>query len=746
MEISPVSLAADTQQELPGWAASIRRTFVDHLPLYICAIAFCGIIFAILTAYDVPFIPDAGAILALLTAFALFSGFTIFGLLVGGIATVIDAARRGDPHPIRTVRTWSSDQFSLGDRPGNAFHAIVIFTPLLVACDGLKEVITRINPFSWDETFSQWDRVLGKGHLPWERLQPLIGHPAITSAFSVAYDMWFLLILGSLLWEGFSPRRDGVRIQYLIAFAFVWFIAGNLLAIAFSSAGPCYFGFLHSGANPYAPQMAYLRHTAEHWPIWSLTLQDALWKAYAGESGAISGISAMPSIHVTSSVLLALLAFRRNRVLGIVLWIYAAIIFIGSIHLAWHYAVDGIAGMLFAIVAWTAAGRIARADCATPLLRLRVKALETLKLVSASFVRTFPDHIPLYVCAVLFCAATLALTAFYRIQLEASTGLFFLSMVGQFLILGFAGLATFEFIQLIRAGFPDRPLGTLLKRIGERLLRQDRPGNILHSLIVLTPLMISFSAVKLQIPKIHPFAWDQTFTNWDRAIGMGRLPWEILQPFLGYPWITAGLNLAYDAWFLLMFGVLFSQAFAARSSTLRMQFLLAFSFAWFIAGNILAAIFSSAGPCFYGLLNLGPDPYAAQLTYLHAAAAHWPSWSLEMQDTTVQKILWTSYVANSDGLGGISAMPSMHLAASTLLALVTWRINRKLGIAFAIFLALIFLGSIHLAWHYAVDGIAGMVLAVLFWVVAGAIARASESYRMDKHTAVIDSLLDISRA
>jgi len=746
MEISPASLAADARQELPGWAASVRRTFVDHLPLYVCAITFCGIIFAILAAYGVPFIPDAGAVLALLTAFALFSSFTIFGLLVGGIANLIDAIRRGDPHPILAVRAWIGDQFSHGDRLGNAFHAIVIFTPLLVACDGLKEVITRIKPFSWDATFSEWDRVLGRGRLPWEWLQSLIGYPSVTAALSVAYDMWFLLILGSLLWEGLSPKRDSVRIQYLIAFAFVWFIAGNLLAIAFSSAGPCYFGFLHPGPNPYAPQMAYLRHTAEHWPIWSLNLQDALWKAYVGESGAISGISAMPSIHVTSSVLLALLAFRRNKALGIVLWIYAAIIFIGSIHLAWHYAVDGIAGTLFAIVAWIVAGRIARADCTTPLLRFRVQALEALKRVSESFVRTFPDHIPLYVCAVVFCGATLALTAFYRIQLEASTGLFFLSMVGQFLVLGFAGLATFEFIQLVRAGFPDRPLGTLLKRIGERLLFQDRPGNILHSLIVLTPLMISFSAVKLQIPKIHPFAWDQTFTHWDRVIGMGRLPWEILQPFLGYPWITAGLNLAYDAWFLLMFGVLFSQAFAARSSALRMQFLLAFSFAWFIAGNILAAIFSSAGPCFYGLLNLGPDPYAAQLAYLHAAAAHWPSWSTEMQDTTVQKILWTSYVSNSDGLGGISAMPSMHLAASTLLALVAWRINWKLGITFVIFLALIFLGSIHLAWHYAVDGIAGMALAVLFWVAAGAIVRASERYRVDKRIHLVDRLLDISRA
>lgn len=365
---------------------------------------------------------------------------------------------------------------------------------------------------------------------------------------------------------------------------------------------------------------------------------------------------------------------------------------------------------------------------------------------AVSIRRTFPDHIPLYLCAILFCSATLALTAFYQINLEASAGLFFLGMVGQFIFLGFAGLAAFEFAVLMRTGFPDRPLEKIFQRMGKRLLAQDRPGNIFHSLIVLTPLMISFSALKYQIPAIHPFAWDKTFMQWDRILGMGRLPWEILQPLLGHTWITAGLNFTYDAWFLLMFSVLFSQAFAARGSMLRMQFLLAFSFAWFIAGNILAAIFSSAGPCFYGLLKIGPDPYVAQLAYLHATTAHWPSWSIAMQDTAVQNILWTSYATHADGLGGISAMPSMHLTSSTLLALVTWRINRKLGAAFTAFLVLIFLGSIHLAWHYAVDGIAGIALAILFWFAAGMIARASERYFAARRASLLDAALDTPRA
>ena len=343
-----------------------------------------------------------------------------------------------------------------------------------------------------------------------------------------------------------------------------------------------------------------------------------------------------------------------------------------------------------------------------------------------SIARTLADHIPLYVCALVFCSVTLAITSAYHIQLEASAGLFFLGMVGEFVFLGFAVFAIFEFVALVRSGFPDSPLLIMAKRMGARLMVGDRPGNIFHSLIVLTPLMVSFAAMKDQIPHIHPFAWDQTFARWDRVLGGGRMPWEILQRYLAQPWITGGLNLVYDTWFLLMFCVLFSQTFAARSSVLRMQFLLAFSFAWFIAGNLLAAVFSSAGPCFYGLLLHGPDPYAAQMAYLHAVTAHWPSWSASMQDTSVQALLWKSYISRNGSLGGISAMPSMHVTSSVLMMLVAWRIDRRLGIGFLIFTVLIVIGSIHLAWHYAVDGIAGIVLAALFWVAAGAIVRANK--------------------
>ena len=36
---------------------------------------------------------------------------------------------------------------------------------------------------------------------------------------------------------------------------------------------------------------------------------------------------------------------------------------------------------------------------------------------------------------------------------------------------------------------------------------------------------------------------------------------------------------------------------------------------------------------------------------------------------------------------------------------------------------MIFLGSIHLAWHYAVDGIVAIAMALIIWRLAGWLAR-----------------------
>ena len=71
-------------------------------------------------------------------------------------------------------------------------------------------------------------------------------------------------------------------------------------------------------------------------------------------------VSAMPSLHVANVVLLALIAWQRSRIIGVLIAGYAAIIQLGSVILAWHYAVDGYVGAALAVASWASAKAILR--------------------------------------------------------------------------------------------------------------------------------------------------------------------------------------------------------------------------------------------------------------------------------------------------------------------------------------------------------------------------------------------------
>ena len=105
--------------------------------------------------------------------------------------------------------------------------------------------------------------------------------------------------------------------------------------------------------------MAWLNEVNQNHTIFALTAMNELWKNYETGTGLINGISAMPSMHVGASILFAILGFASGKKwLGYLLSAFAFLIFIGSIHLGWHYAIDGYAGAVVAVVCWWVAGKI----------------------------------------------------------------------------------------------------------------------------------------------------------------------------------------------------------------------------------------------------------------------------------------------------------------------------------------------------------------------------------------------------
>jgi hypothetical protein len=276
-----------------------------------------------------------------------------------------------------------------------------------------------------------------------------------------------------------------------------------------------------------------------------------------------------------------------------------------------------------------------------------------------------------------------------------------------------------ELIRLWRIRHPGSATVALGRLVIHDFLAPERLANILHSTLAVSLFISAFITLKAFLPQIHAFEWDETFMEWDRALHFGFHPYELLQPVLGHPFITKALNVAYNAWFFFMLAAWVVLGYARRDTALRRHFLLAFMLCWFAGTTVLGTIFSSAGPCFYGRLLGGEDPFQPLMAYLSQVDGATGLYALHTQD-----LLWKSYVDGQGLVTGISAMPSMHVATSVLLALLSFAGRKRwLGWFFVAFTAVILLGSVHLAWHYAIDGYAGVVVALAAWFVAGRLAR-----------------------
>jgi hypothetical protein len=280
-------------------------------------------------------------------------------------------------------------------------------------------------------------------------------------------------------------------------------------------------------------------------------------------------------------------------------------------------------------------------------------------------------------------------------------------------VVGFAAAA-------IRRG-GAQPLRAALRWLREDFLRTDRVWGTVIVFALLPVFGWNFGFMKALIPVLHPFDWDPTFAAWDRLLHFGRHPWEWLQPALGIPAITAGLSFNYALWFFVLYGVSFWQALDRRNPTLRMQYLLSTTVMWALLGSVGGTLLASGGPIYYGRLTGLPDPFGPLIQYLDAANGEWLNFSRGIQEK-----LWDLCRGNrseGDIACAISAMPSLHVASSCGFYLVARASNRWLGRIFLVFLMLMLLGSVHLGWHYAIDGYVGIAGAVAIWWCCGRLVR-----------------------
>lgn len=269
---------------------------------------------------------------------------------------VVDRPRRPSLH---IFNGWKQHFFT-GQRLGLALPMLFAVPIFISAFSSMKMMIPSFHPYAWDPALAEFDRWLHGGTAPWELLQPLLGTPFVTFVINVIYNaVWFVAIYAVLLWQVFQTGDPRTRSQFFVCFVLMWGLMGTLMASLFASGGPCYYGGLVGGENPFAPLMSYLYAANESYPIWALNAQEALWDKHISNDVMLGGgISAMPSLHVACAVLCALVGWRHSRLLGILATVFVVAMLIGSVHLGWHYAIDGYVSILLMPPLWWCSGWI----------------------------------------------------------------------------------------------------------------------------------------------------------------------------------------------------------------------------------------------------------------------------------------------------------------------------------------------------------------------------------------------------
>jgi hypothetical protein len=301
-----------------------------------------------------------------LLAFYIGTSFALW-IFMGGLvvltAMVRESARSGkEPFLAKFAAGVVRERWER-DRGISLFWPPLLFASLLASFNAFKQMILPLAGFGWDPMLAAADKAFFLGQDPWRITHALFGSPAATLVIDRIYHGWFVpMSLGVILCAWLSRATFRLRTQYLLSYIGVWIGIGSILAFLMPSAGPCFYEQFIGGHASYHELMQRLAAVQADTgsTLTSLSNQGMLTKLFMADKLIIGGgISAMPSVHNGLALLFALAAFRLNRIAGWVLAAYAFLIWLGSIHLGWHYALDGLVAGALTYAIWLACGRIA---------------------------------------------------------------------------------------------------------------------------------------------------------------------------------------------------------------------------------------------------------------------------------------------------------------------------------------------------------------------------------------------------
>jgi PAP2 superfamily len=229
-----------------------------------------------------------------------------------------------------------------------------------------KQFVLPLRGFPLDPALDMIDRLLFLGHDPWRVTHALLPSFYAAVFFDRLYSLWMPMMAAFPLFVVIALKNPGDRVRLIGCWLISWIVIGGLAAWILGSAGPCYYTALigpHAGFADLHVLLTQQAALASHagLPIAALDFQPMLLAAYnSGEYAPAGGISAAPSMHVAMATLFAIGGFRVGRWLGWAMVAFTAAIWIGSVHLGWHYAVDGLISVVLMLGIWRASALLVR--------------------------------------------------------------------------------------------------------------------------------------------------------------------------------------------------------------------------------------------------------------------------------------------------------------------------------------------------------------------------------------------------